>query len=97
MPQGIQIFNSSGSLVFDMTKCTTYVLGTGHTGTANGSLSDSRIVSGRTWIIVTTAQEKALIPNFTVSNGKISWNFNTTSATSFGATIMNLSFIYGVY
>lgn len=97
MPQGIQIFNSSGDLVFDMTKNTTYVLGTGQTGTANGSLSDSRIVSGRTWIIVTTAQEKALIPNFTVSNGKISWNFNTTSATSFGATIVNLSFIYGVY
>lgn len=97
MPQGIQIFNSSGNLVFDMTKNTTYVLGTGQTGTANGSLSDSRIVSGRTWIIVTTAQEKALIPNFTVSNGKISWNFNTTSATSFGATIVNLSFIYGVY
>ena len=97
MPQGIQIFNSSGDLVFDMTKNTTYVLGTGQTGTANGSLSNSAIVSGRTWIIVITAQENALIPNFTVSSGKISWNFNTTSATSFGATIVNLSFLYGVY
>lgn len=97
MPQGIQIFDSGGNLIFDLSKSTTYVLGSGQTGTSNGSLSDSRIVAGRTWVIVTSARDKALIPNFTVSNGSISWDFNTTSSTAFGAVIVDISFIYGVY
>ena len=97
MPQGIQIFNSSGNLIFDLSKSTTYMLGSGQTGTSNGSLSNSRIVAGRTWVIVTSAPDNALIPNFTVSNGSISWSFNTTASTSYGAVISNLSFIYGVF
>ena len=97
MPQGIQIFDSGGNIIFDLSKSTTYMLGSGQTGTSNSSLSDSRIVAGRTWVIVTAAPDNALIPNFTVSNGSISWNFNTTASTSYGAVISNLSFIYGVF
>ena len=37
MAQGLQIFNASGQLIFDLSNATTYVLGTGETGTENGS------------------------------------------------------------
>lgn len=97
MPQGIQIFDGGGNLIFDLSKSTTYMLGSGQTGTSNGSLSDSRVVAGHTWVIVTAAPDNALIPNFTVNNGSISWNFNTTASTSYGAVIADLSFIYGVF
>ena len=94
MPAGIQIFNESGSLIFDLANRTTYVLGTGHTGTANGSLSDSRIVAGSTWIVVTSANSNALIPVFTVENGSISWSFYIATTL---ATAQDITFMYGVF
>ena len=94
MAQGIQVFDSSGNLTFDLANRTTYVLGTGHTGTAAGSLSDSRIVAGSTWVMVTAASANAIIPVFTVSNGSISWQFiNRTTLVS----AQDVTFIYGVF
>ena len=96
VPQGLQIFNSSGDLIFDLSNATTYVLGTGSTGTSNGSLSNSGIKAGRTWVIVTSAPADALIPIFTVSNGKISWDFYMSTSVS-AVHKRNLTFMYGVY
>lgn len=96
VPQGLQIFNSSGDLIFDLSNATTYVLGTGNTGTSNGSLSNSGIKAGRTWVIVTSAPADALIPIFTVSNGKISWDFYMSTSVS-AVHKRNLTFMYGVY
>lgn len=100
MPQGIQIFDPSGDLVFDMTKNTTYVLGTGQTGTSNGSLSDARITDQRIWIVVLDPDENSIIPVFTVGNGSISWDFHASSYIStslYPAHVANMSFLYGVY
>lgn len=94
--QGLQIFDSSGRLVFDLENKTTYVLGTGSTGTANGSISNSGIVAGRTWVVVTSAPADALIPLFTVSSGKISWDFYMSETIS-GVNKRNITFMYGVY
>lgn len=95
VPQGIQIFNSSGDLIFDLSNATTYVLGTGSTGTSNGSLSNSKIKAGRTWIAVTgTAVDNAEIPVFTVTGGKISWKFKRVSTLT---NIANVTFMYGVF
>lgn len=95
VPQGIQLFNSSGDLIFDLSTATTYVLGTGRTGTKNGSLSNSKIKAGRTWIAVTgTAVDNAEIPVFSVSSGKISWKFKRVSTLT---NIANVTFMYGVY
>lgn len=96
MAQGLQIFNSSGKLVFDLANKTTYVLGTGSTGTDDGSLSDSRIVAGRTWFVVTSAPADALIPLFTITNGKISWDFYMAQSQSL-VNRRNLTFMYGVF
>ena len=97
VPQGLQLFNESGQLIFDLTKATTYVLGTGHTGTSNGSLSNSKIKAGRTWVVITSAPADALIPLFTISNGKISWDFYMSMDVGSVVHKRNLTFIYGVY
>lgn len=96
MPQGLQIFDESGKMIFDLSNATTYVLGTGSTGTSNGSLSNSKIKAGRTWVVVTSAPADALIPLFTVSNGKISWDFYMSTSVS-AVHKRNLTFMYGVY
>lgn len=96
VPQGLQIFNESGDLVFDLSNQTTYVLGTGSTGTSNGSISNSKIVAGKTWVVVTSAAADALIPIFTVSNGKISWDFYMSMSVS-AVHKRNITFMYGVF
>ena len=96
MAQGLQIFNASGKLIFDLANRTTYVLGTGQTGTQNGSISNSEIVAGRTWVVVTSAPTDALIPMFTVSSGKISWDFYMSTSVS-AVQKRNLTFMYGVF
>ena len=94
MPQGIQIFDAGGNLIFDLSKSTTYVLGTGQTGTSNGTLSDSRITSNA-WAVVVGASQGAIIPVFSAVNGSISWVFDDTFPVY--SHIENLTFMYGVY
>lgn len=96
MAQGLQIFNSSGKLVFDLANKTTYVLGTGSTGTDDGSISNSEIVAGKTWVVVTSAPADAVIPIFTVTSGKISWDFYMSASVS-AVHKRNITFMYGVF
>lgn len=52
MPSGIQVFNVSGNLVLDFTDELYYIFGTvTTTGGVNGSISDSRIVPGKTIVL----------------------------------------------
>jgi len=95
MAQGLQIFNASGQLIFDLSNATTYVLGTGETGTENGSISNSGIIAGRTWVVVTYAPADGIIPLFSVANGSISWDFTIPLTTA--VQRRNLTFMYGVY
>ena len=94
MAQGLQIFDGSGKLIFDLSNATTYVLGTGSTGTENGTIYNSGIVAGRTWVVVTSAPADALIPIFTAANGSISWDFYMSVEA---AQKRNLTFMYGVF
>lgn len=94
MAQGLQIFDGSGKLIFDLSNATTYVLGTGETGTENGTIYNSGIVAGRTWVVVTSAPADALIPIFTATNGSISWDFYMSLEA---AQKRSLTFMYGVF
>lgn len=94
MAAGIQIFDDNGDLIFDLANRTTYVIGTGHTGTSNSSLSDSRVVAGRTWVAVTEATATAVIPYFTITDGSIAWSFVFNSSFN---SIQDVTFMYGVY
>ena len=94
MAAGLEIYDASGKLIFDLANRTGYVYGTAHTGTANGSISDSRVLAGRTWVVITSANSNAVIPYFTVSNGSIAWTFyNSTTLVS----VQDVTFMYGVY
>lgn len=94
VPQGIQIFDESGNLTFDMSTNTTRILGYGETHGTDGSIVDSAITE-RTWVIVTgTAANNTMIPLFTAVNGELSWhNFSPYLYSANG----NVSFMYGVY
>ena len=93
MPQGIQIFNSSGNLIFDLANNTTYILGTGNTNAQAGSISDARITA-RTWVIILSCQADCSIPYFSVTQGRLSWQY--LSATE-SPSPKNVTFMYGVY
>lgn len=93
MPAGLQIFNESGKVIFDLANQTTFVYGTVNTNGTNGSVSDSRI-DEHTWIMVVGTQDATtLIPNFTIEKGKISWENKSMWFVHAG----NVTFIYGAY
>ena len=96
MAYGLQIFDANEKLIFDLSNKTTYVLGTSHTGTENGSILDSRIVVDRTWVIVTGASADGIIPIFTVESGKISWDFYMSTSVS-AVSRKDVTFMYGVF
>lgn len=93
MPQGIQIFNSSGNLIFDLSTNTTYILGTGSTNAQAGSISDTRITT-RTWVIILSCPADGSIPYFSVTQGKLSWQYLTATQSP---SPKNVTFMYGVY
>ena len=95
MAQGIQIFNDKGEIIFDLNNRTTYVLGTGNTGSGDGSLADSRIRAGSTWVALTSSSGDCIAPRFTATNGKLSWSY-TTQTPLYGSKT-DRTFIYGVY
>lgn len=93
MPAGLQIFDENEHLIFDLANNTSYVLGTANTGAQDGSISDAKITA-RTWVIVVSCPANGQIPFFTVTQGKISWQFlGATKAPS----PKNVTFMYGVY
>lgn len=50
--QGLQVFDSNGSCILDVTDRLTRVLGEFETGTSDGSISDSNLASGQPWYII---------------------------------------------
>lgn len=99
--QGLQIFDENGKQIFfSNTFTTTYVYGTRDTTTEDGSITDSRIVAGRTWIIITEYLDSGntQVPSFTVSNGRISWGKVTYQNGLNGSQTVNsgrVRFMYG--
>ena len=88
-----QVFDANGNLIFDLANKTSYVLGTGSTGSQNGSLNNSKITA-RTWVIVLSCPADGQVPAFTATQGKLSWTFlgGTTAPSP-----KNVTFMYGVY
>ena len=91
VPQGLQIFNSSGDIVLDYTEETYQVYGACQTvGGQGGSVADERITSD-TFVVpycyryVTPAPvgtpdydqaiDVAILPNFIVTDGELSWTY----------------------
>ena len=109
VPQGLQIFNASGNLILDYTEGTYQIYGVRKTvGGQSGSVSDSKITSD-TFIVpycfryVTPATEGtmdhtqaivvAILPNFVVTSGKISWSYAAKQNNN--DAYVEMYFLYG--
>lgn len=93
---GLQVFNENGDLTYSVTTNTTRLIGSGTTGTVNGSLVDERIVGQKVWILITRyhgTSSEVNIPSFSYNHNVISWNFRSMT----GANYVSCDFIYGVY
>lgn len=91
MPQGLQVFDSSGNIIFDTNTVAGRVLGiTDITATTSGSVTNSGFSTGTPfWIFqpkTTSYFSKA--PSVTISGTTLSWD---TGAET------NFILVYGVY
>lgn len=92
MAQGLQIFDSAGALVLDITDRLTRILGEFTTTTANGSITDANLTSGTPWFYkISDDNPFNAICTITISGTTISWTFS-----SYGV-ITAQSFRYGVF
>lgn len=101
--QGLQVWNNSGKTVLNTNDYTFKALGSGNTGTSNGSISNSAITANTIVIpcnkIPTAstvggmaAMMYAQTPVFTVSSGRISWAFTQSQSTNLKCSV---KFLYG--
>jgi hypothetical protein len=88
-----QVFDANGDLIFDLANKTSYVLGTGNTGTQNGSLNNSKITA-RTWVVVLSCPTDGQVPYFSATSGKLSWQF---LGGDHSPSPKNVTFMYGAY
>lgn len=109
MPQGLQIFNSSGDIVLDYTEETYQVYGVCQTiGGQSGVVSDERIASDTFVVpycfryvtpvpIGTTDYEQAIsvaiLPNFIVTEGELSWTYASKHQNK--DAYVEMYFLYG--
>lgn len=94
MPQGLQIWNSSGNAILDVTDSLTRVLGMVQTSggvNASGSLSDARLLTGRPWFTIVLQLIENYVPTVTIDGATISWS----AEQYFPASPCLL--IYGIY
>lgn len=100
--QGLQIFDSSGNKILDVTDRLTRVLGSFETGAVDGSLTDPNLTafSGTPWFyqyVIQSGSSWAARPcRLTCIGNTINWyyeqGYNNKSLSNF-----NMKIIYGVY
>ena len=116
MPAGLQIFNSNGEVILDYTEDTCQIYGFAETiAGKSGSINDNRITANTmlipySYVFVTEATEgtvgysqsigNAIFPNFTISDGSISWTYapkHFPDGTSWknGDAYIQVGFLYG--
>ena len=97
--QGLQVFDSNGSCILDVTDRLTRVLGIFNTGTSNGSFVDPNLTSGDFWYAVSASSLSNQSPfwaclSVTVSGTTLSWEHIKTYDQG---VVCNHQVIYGVY
>lgn len=98
---GLEIYNGSGKTVFSSPSITTtYFLGSSVAKGRTGSITDDRIAGRHVWISVSNVDsDNTIIPRFSVSGNKISWDtiFGNFSSANKSHVVGSVSFSYGVY
>ena len=93
MPQGLQIFDASGNIIFDTSNAIGRVLGVANVvASTSGTVTNDGLTTGRPfWIFqTTTTQYFSAQPTVTASSTSNVLSWNTGSST-------NGIIIYGVY
>lgn len=90
MPQGLQIWDASGALVFDTTLRTATLFGIIHI-TGSGSVTDADFAKGDPfWFYLPLDYSAVISLNVTFSSNTFSWSSATPSVSPNG------NFIYGI-
>lgn len=93
MALGARFFDAAGNVNSDVTSSLGRKLGTVTTGTANGSVSNSRFADGIGWYVVLPLSGTVIttiMPSVSISGTTLSWTFPVPSAA------VNSLIIYGV-
>lgn len=84
MPQGIQVFNTDGSLQFDTSSRVYRVLTVALAGGVSGSLTNTGLSTGTAIINVLPGVSGAIPPTVTVTGNTVSWSYTDSSSGSSG-------------
>lgn len=114
MPQGLQVYDDNGNIVFDINDYAFDLYGiVTTTAKVAGSVTDSRINVNTCLFMIISAkhpnfdyahmtadqyyneQHFSKLPNFTIANGKISWDATYRSSSSVNVSGYNVTFAYG--
>lgn len=114
MPQGLQVYDENGNIVFDINDYAFDLYGiVTTTAKVAGSVTDSRINKNTCLFMIISAkhpnfdyahmtaeqyydeQHFSKLPNFTIANGKISWDATYRSSSSVNVSGYNVTFAYG--
>ena len=114
MPQGLQVYDENGNIVFDINDYAFDLYGiVTTTAKVAGSVTDSRINKNTCLFMIISAkhpnfdyahmtaeqyyneQQFSQLPNFTIANGKISWDATYRSSSSINVSGYNVTFAYG--
>lgn len=114
MPQGLQVYDDNGNIVFDINDYAFDLYGiVTTTAKVAGSVTDSRINVNTCLFMIISAkhpnfdyahmtaeqyyneQQFSQLPNFTIANGRISWDATYRSSSSINVSGYNVTFAYG--
>lgn len=114
MPQGLQVYDDTGNIIFDINDYAFDLYGiVTTTAKVAGSVTDSRINKDTCLFMIISAkhpnfdyahmtaeqyyneQQFSQLPNFTIANGRISWDATYRSSSSVNVSGYNVTFAYG--
>ncbi|WP_312516252.1 hypothetical protein [Anaerospora sp.] len=95
---GLQVFNSSGDLILDVTDRFTRVLGEFDTGYVNGSIEDINLLEGIPWCYCYIPSQTGINQrrpiSITFSGSTLTWNFDDARKSQ--TNTVSFKVIYGV-
>lgn len=114
MPQGLQVYDDTGNVIFDINDYAFDLYGiVTTTAKVAGSVTDNRINKDTCLFMIISAkhpnfdyahmtaeqyyneQQFSQLPNFTIANGRISWDATYRSSSSINVSGYNVTFAYG--
>lgn len=94
MPQGIEVYNAAGRLVFNSDGRVSRSIGSASITGVDGSVTDAALLTGDPVFFFVSDPSFAyrVYPTFSISGSTISWTYPATGGLKINGTL-----IYGVY